>query len=430
MISQLLIAFGVCLLLGIPIGVTIGLATIFPSLVNPSFVANTQYVIRTALAGIDSTPILAVPLFILSGAIMAEGGISKKLFNMFAFFLGNITAGIPIAVIITSLFYGAISGSGIATTAAVGSMTIPIMVSLGYDKVFSAALVATSGGLGVIIPPSIPFIIYGLVTSTSVGAMFTAGILPGILIGLCLMAYAYIYCRKYGEDKEKIRANYKALRDQGFLRVFRDSFWALLTPVIILGGIYSGVVTPTEAANISVFYSLFVCVFIYKSLPLKNIPRILISSIKSYAPLTMLMGFAIAFGRVLTLMRAPQQISEFITATFQTKISFLLALNVLLLFVGMIMDVGPVNAILAPMFMGVISKFGIDPVHFGIIITVNLAIGFVTPPFGVNLFVAAPLVGAPVFTVGKKAYPFIVAFIFALLLITFIPDISLFLGRR
>ncbi|HOA15147.1 MAG TPA: TRAP transporter large permease [Bacillota bacterium] len=430
MINQLLIAFGVCLILGIPIGVTIGLATIFPSLLNPSFVANTQYVIRTALAGIDSTPILAVPLFILSGAIMARGGISKKLFNMFAYFLGNKTAGIPIAVIITSLFYGAISGSGIATTAAVGSMTIPIMVSLGYDKVFAAALVATSGGLGVIIPPSIPFIIYGLVTSTSVGALFTAGIMPGILIGISLMVYAYIYCRKYGEDKEKISANYKMLKDQGFIRVFKDSFWALLTPVIILGGIYSGVVTPTEAANISVFYSLFVCVFIYKSLPLKDLPGILISSIKSYAPLTMLMGFAIAFGRVLTLMRAPQQISEFITATFQTKVTFLVALNVLLLLVGMIMDVGPVNAILAPMFMGVISRFGIDPVHFGIIMTVNLAIGFVTPPFGVNLFVAAPLVGSPVFAVGKKAYPFIVAFIIALTLITFIPEISLFLGRR
>ena len=230
MLTMVFVVFFAGLILSIPIAVILGVASIVPAIMDPNFAASIQFVIRGTLTGVDNTAILAVPLFILSGAIMAKGGISKKLFDVFAYFIGNKTAGIPIAVVCTCLFYGAISGSGIATAAAVGGMTIPIMISLGYDKVFAAALVATAGGLGVIIPPSIPFIMYGLVTGTSVGAMFTAGILPGLLIGLCLMVYAYIYCRRHGEDKAKISANYNALKSKGFLRVFRESFWALLSP--------------------------------------------------------------------------------------------------------------------------------------------------------------------------------------------------------
>lgn len=427
MIAQIFLVFGISLVFSIPIAVALGLAAILPALYNPHFAANVQYVIRGMVSGMDSTPILAIPLFILSGAIMAQGGISKRLFDMFAYFIGKRTAGMPIAVIITCLFYGAISGSGIATTAAVGGMTIPILVSLGYDKVFSAAMVATAGGLGVIIPPSIPFIMYGLVTGSSVGSLFTAGIFPGILIAGSLMIYAYIYCRIKGEDKEKINSNVDELRSKGFFGVFKESFWALLAPIFILGGIYSGIVTPTEAACVSVFYALIVSIFIYKTIEFKEIPDILIETIKSYAPLILLIALATVFGRVLTLMRAPVMIGDYLTSSFSSKVTLLFAIDIVFLILGMFLDVGPAIVILAPILLPTVAKMGVDPIHFGIIMTVNLAVGMVTPPFGVNLFVASPLIDTPVMTVGRKVIPFIISFIIALLIITYVPAVSLIL---
>ena len=427
MIVQILLVFVASLVFSIPIAIAIGIAAMLPSIIDPGFAANVQFVIRGMVSGSDSTPMLAIPLFILSGSLMARGGISKRLFDVFAFIVGKRTAGMPIAVIITSLFYGAISGSGIATTAAVGGMTIPILVSLGYDKVFSAALVATSGSLGVIIPPSIPFIMYGLTTGTSVGALFTAGILPGILIALSLMVYAYIYCKINGEDREKIDENLKELRAKGFFGVMKDSFWALLAPVIILGGIYSGVVTPTEAACVSVFYALIVCLFIYKTIQFRDVPTIFKETVSSYGPLILLIALATVFCRVLTLLRAPMMIGDFLTGTFSTSIALLLAINVVFFILGMFLDVGPAIVILAPILLPAVVAVGVDPVHFGIIMTANLAIGMVTPPFGVNLFVASPLVDTPVMELGKKAIPFIISFAIALLIITFVPAVSLML---
>jgi len=419
--------FIVSLFLSIPVAITLCIVAILPGIVDPSFPAGIQLVIRSMLGGVDSFPMLAVPMFILSGIIMAHGGISKKLFNMFSYFIGNKTAGLPIAVIITCLFYGAISGSGPATTAAVGAMTIPILVASGYDIVFATALVAVAGGLGVIIPPSIPFIFYGMSSGTSVGKMFIAGIIPGLLIGACLMAYAYYYCKKNGEDKEKHEANYQAIRSVGFLGVFKDSFWALLSPVIILGSIYSGVASPTEAATISVYYSLIISIFIYKTITVKDIPRMLIESVRTYAPILFIIAAAIAFSRVLTFLQVPQQIVAGITTVFHGKIAILLITNIFFLFVGMVMDTTPAILILTPILLPVMTAIGVDPVHFGIIMVVNLAIGFVTPPIGINLFVASSVTGIEVMDIAKKAMPFIGAFIVALLLITFIPEISLML---
>jgi len=419
--------FIISLFLSIPVAITLCIVAILPGIVDPSFPAGIQLVIRSMLGGVDSFPMLAVPMFILSGIIMAHGGISKKLFNMFSYFIGNKTAGLPIAVIITCLFYGAISGSGPATTAAVGAMTIPILVASGYDIVFATALVAVAGGLGVIIPPSIPFIFYGMSSGTSVGKMFIAGIVPGLLIGLCLMAYAYYYCKKNGEDKEKLEANYQAIRSVGFLGVFKDSFWALLSPIIILGSIYSGVASPTEAATISVYYSLFISIFIYKTITVKDIPRMLVESVRTYAPILFIIAAAIAFSRVLTFLQVPQQIVAGITTVFHGKIAILLITNIFFLFVGMVMDTTPAILILTPILLPVMTAIGVDPVHFGIIMVVNLAIGFVTPPIGINLFVASSVTGIEVMDIAKKAMPFIGAFILALLLITFIPEISLML---
>lgn len=428
MIGPIGIVFALCLILGLPIGIAIILSSLTPGFLTPSFLADAQYVIRSMLTGLDSTPLLAVPMFMLSGAIMAKGGISEKLFNVFAYFLGKRTAGMPCAVIITCLFFGAISGSGPATCAAVGAMTIPILVRLGYSKVFAAAICATAGGLGVIIPPSIPFILYGLSTGTSVGNLFIAGIIPGILIAVSLMVYAYIYCKRNGEDKEKIRANHDQLKQNGIVTLLKESFWAILTPVIILGGIYGGLATPTEAATVSVAYALIVCLFCYKSVTLRELPMFFVEAAKSYAPLLLLFMSANAFGRVLTLTGAPQQLAKWILATFgENTMLFMFVFTFILLIIGMFMDVAPAILILGPMIVPAAQAFGLDPVYVGVVMVVSLAIGFVTPPFGVNLFVAAPMGGTSVMKLAKTAAPFIVAFIISLMLIVAFPPISLLL---
>ena len=418
-------AFLVAMVLGLPMAVAMGLATFIPQAVNSSFPGNMNYIVQGLIGGLNTTPILAIPLFMLSGALMTRGGISKKLFDIFAYIAGKKTAGVPCAVVVTCLFYGAISGSGPATAAAVGAMCIPILVELGYDKVFSAAIVATAGGLGVIIPPSIPFIMYALFTQESVGDMFTAGIIPGCLIAATIMFYCWFYCKRHGEDKAKIAENYARLKKRGFVRVFIDGFWAVLTPVIILGGIYGGFVTPTEAACVSVFYALIVCIFIYRTISIKDVPQLLKDAIASYAPICVLIGLATGFSRILVLLRAADVIQAVLTSVIHNGTMLLIFLNILLLILGMFMDVGAAVVILAPILLPIAKGFGIDGIHLGIVMVTNLAVGFVTPPFGMNLFVAAPLGDTNVATLGKRALPFIGCFIIALLMITFIPPISL-----
>ncbi|MBP1926429.1 C4-dicarboxylate transporter DctM subunit [Sedimentibacter acidaminivorans] len=427
MIASVFIVFVVSLALGIPIAVSLGFTVLSAAFFVPSLPADSVYAFRSMVTALDSYSLLAIPLFILSGNIMAKGGISRKLFDFFSYFIGNRTAGLPIAAIITCLFYGAISGSGPATVAAVGSMTIPLLVELGYDKKFSVAMIAVAGGLGVIIPPSIPFIVYGQSSGASVGDLFIAGVLPGMLIALCMIVYAYFYCKFKGEDKEKLLANTQQLRSRGFMVMLKDSFWSLLTPVIILGGIYSGIVTPTEAANISVVYALIISLFIYKSLKFKDLSTVMKETVNTAAPILLVVSIATVFGKVLTFMQAPQLISAAITGTFTTKVSVLLVINVILLFVGMVMDTTPAILILTPIFMPIIQAIGVNPLHFGIIMVVNLAIGFVTPPIGINLFVASSLTGISVMDIAKRAIPFIIAFFIALLFITFVPEISLML---
>lgn len=420
-----LFLFFLCLVFAIPISISLGIVSILPGIFDPSFTASGSYIIRSMFGGIDSFPLLAVPMFILSGLIMARGGISEKLFDLFAYFIGRRTAGLPCAVIVTCLFYGAISGSGIATVAAVGSMTIPILVNLGYDRKFCTAVVAVAGSLGVIIPPSIPFIMFGMASGESVSDIFLAGIIPGCLIALLLMVYAIAYCKKFGEDKEKINFEMDKLHERGLFKVFRESFFALLSPVIILGCIYSGIASPTEAAVISVFYSLIVSLFIYKTIKFRDIYSILSEGVKTYAPILFILAASTAFSRVLTLMQVPQSISAWILSTFSSKVVILLVVNIFLLLVGMVMDTTPAILILTPILMPIMEGIGVNPIHFGVFMVVNLAIGFVTPPIGVNLFVASSMTDIPVMDIAKKAMPLIGFFLIALLLITFIPQLSL-----
>ncbi|MDO4711054.1 MAG: TRAP transporter large permease [Peptostreptococcaceae bacterium] len=412
------------LVFALPVGMSMVLAAMTPLIIGGTG-SSMQQIIANTFSGSDTTPILAVPLFILGGVLMAEGGISKRLFTFFAYFIGNFTGGLPCAVIMTCLFYGAISGSGPATTAAVGAMTIPFLVDMGYDKTWSAGMVATAGGLGVIIPPSIPFVLYSLATGVSTGALFLGGILPGILIGASMMLYAVIYCRKKGEDKEKIRTKMREIRSEGLGRLFADSFWALLSPVIVLGGIYSGKVTPTEAACISVFYALFVSLFVYRSFKVKDIVPFLAKSVKTYAPLCFVLAFATAFGRVLALAKAPVLIEGFILNNFNSGTAVLTGIVVIFLILGMVMDTGPAIVILAPIILPTVERMGVHPVHFGVIMVCCLSIGLATPPFGLDLFVAGTLADTPPMTVAKKAAPFIISFAIALFIITYIPWVSL-----
>ncbi len=421
------ILFIICLLIAIPVSISLGIVSVLPGAFDPSFTASGTYVIRSMLGGLDSFPLLAVPMFVLSGIIMARGGISKKLFDVFAFFMGKRTAGMPCAVVVTCLFYGAISGSGPATVAAVGSMTIPILIEMGYDKKFSTALVAVAGGLGVIIPPSIPFIMYGMASGASVSDLFIAGVIPGLLIGGLLMIYAFFYCKKNGEDQQKKEAMVGELHEKGFLKVLKESSFALLSPVIILGCIYTGIASPTEAAVISVFYALLISLFIYRSIKVRDIWSILVESIRTYAPILFILAASIAFSRVLTLMQVPQDISTWILSHFTNKIVLLLVINLFLLIVGMVMDTTPAILILTPILLPIVEAVGVDPIHFGIIMVVNLAIGFVTPPIGVNLFVASSLTDLSVMEIARKAMPMIVYFLIALLVITFVPAVSLVL---
>lgn len=425
MLLPVFAVFAILLALCVPVSITLGISSIIPKLMNSSFPANIEFIVRQTVGGVDSTPILALPLFVLSGIIMARGDISSKIFNVFSYFVAKRTGGLPCVVVVTCLFYGAISGSGPATTAAVGAMTIPLLVELGYPIAFVTALVAVAGGLGVIIPPSIPFILYGLTSGESVGKLFLAGIVPGLLIGLCLMVYACFYCHKNGEDTEKLNAYSTRLHEKGAVKVFMESFWAIMTPVIILGGIYGGIVTPTEAACVSVFYSLFVCCFIYKTLGFKDVVEIFREAVNTYAPILFILATAMAFGRVLTMMQAPQAIAQAITSAVSSKIAILIVINIFLLVVGMVMDTAAAILILTPILLPLIKSVGVDPIHFGIIMVVNLAIGFVTPPVGINLYVASSMTGLPVLTIARNAAPFIVAFLLALILITFVPIISL-----
>ena len=427
MTGVIFLIFFICLMIAIPISISLGIVSILPGILDSSFTVSAKYIVRSMFGGLDSFPLLAVPMFIFSGILMARGGISKRLFNVFSYFLGKFTAGIPCAVIVTCLFYGAISGSAPATVAAVGSMTIPFLCELGYDKKFATAIVAVAGGLGVIIPPSIPFIMYGTTTGESVSDLFMAGIIPGVIIAALLMIYSIVYCNKYGEDREKINKVTGELRKNGLFKLLKESFFALLSPIIILGCIYSGVASPTEAAVISVFYALILSVFIYKSIEIKDIFDVCVETIMTFVPILFILATSVAFSRVLTLMQVPQIVSEWILTNFSNKITILLVINLVLLAVGMVMDTTPAILILTPILLPIVTAIGVNPIQFGVIMIVNLAIGFITPPIGINLFVASSLTDVPVMDIAKKSIPMIICFLIALLLFTFIPSISLML---
>ena len=372
----------VCLVLTVPIGFSLGIASLAYILYTKQLTFG--FIAQNLVTGCDSFPIMAIPFFVFAGELMGGGGISRRLLNVASVFFGRIRGGLAIVTVVVCMFFAAISGSGPATVAAVGGMVVPTMLQKGYDKKFVLALIAAAGSIGVIIPPSIPMVVYSVTTNSSVSKLFLAGFAPGILIGVVLCLYSYFYARSHGYkgDDEPFSAK-RALKE------VKDSFWALLSPVIILGGIYGGIFTPTEAAAVSVIYSLVIGCLVYKELDLKQLGTVTKNACETTATILIVIGCAAGFSKVLTLGRIPTTVATFLTTMTDSKILILLLINVLLLIVGCFMETLCAIMILAPILFPVVTALGVDVTHFGIIMVVNLAIGFITPPLGVNLFVAS-----------------------------------------
>ncbi|MFV0313740.1 MAG: TRAP transporter large permease [Anaerotignum sp.] len=421
--SIALVVFGtliLCLVLTVPIGFSLGIATL--SYILYTHQLTFGFITQNLVTGVDSFPIMAIPFFVFAGELMGGGGISKRLLNVANVYFGRIQGGLAIVTVVVCMFFAAISGSGPATVAAVGGMVVPTMLEKGYDKKFVLALIAAAGSIGVIIPPSIPMVVYSVTTNSSVSKLFMAGFIPGVLIGVVLIGYSYYYAKKMGYkgDDEPFSWN-RAMKETW------DAKWALLSPVIILGGIYGGIFTPTEAAAVAVVYSLLVGCLVYKELNLKQLLETTKSACETTATILLVIGCAAGFSKVLTLGRIPTTVATFLTSMTDSKIVILLLINVLLLVVGCFMETLCAIMILAPILFPVVTALGVDVTHFGIIMVVNLAIGFITPPLGVNLFVASRVGETTLDAVIKGIIPFLVLMIITLLLITYIPAISLFL---
>lgn len=369
----------------------------------------------------DSFPYMAVPFFLLAGTLMSQGGISQRLISFANALIGRFSGGLGLVSVAACMFFAAISGSSAATTAAIGGLMIPEMEKRGYDRDFSAAVNAAGGTIGVIIPPSIPFVTYGILTRTSVGTLFLAGFGPGILMGLAMMAVIYVTSRRRGW-REDHRAGWGEI-GQSFFR----AALAILMPVIVLGGIYSGKFTPTEAAVIAVAYGLVVGMFVYRNITLRSLMEILKESAVSAAQVLLLICAANVFAYVLTYNRIPDMVASFVLGISSSKWVVLLLIDVLLLVIGTFMDTVAAIIILVPILFPAVSQMGVDPVHFGMVVCVGLAIGMITPPFGCCLFVACGTAEITLEAITRRVLPFIAVLTAVLLAVTFWEPISLFL---
>lgn len=418
-----LVLFGslvVFLILNVPVSISLGLASLITILVSGDLTSG--YVVQNLVTSSDSFTTMSIPFFVLAGEIMGGGGISKRLMNTARAFFGRYTGGLAIVTVVVCMFFAAISGSGPATVAAVGGMVIPSMLEAGYDKKFTLAVIAAAGSIGVIIPPSIPMVIYSVSTGQSVSELFMAGFVPGILIGLTLIVYCHFYCKKHGYKGDEEPFSWK---NAG--KVAWDAKWALICPVIILGGIYGGIFTPTEAAAVAAAYGFIVGVFVYKEIKISDIFNVIRSGVLTTSTIMIVIGCAAVFTKVLAVEKIPTAVADLIVGLNANKIVILILINVVLLFVGCFMETLCAIMILAPILLPIVTAVGVNPVHFGIIMVVNLAIGFITPPLGINLFVASRVGKAQLSEVIQGIIPFIVVMIVDLLLITYIPAISTFL---
>jgi tripartite ATP-independent transporter DctM subunit len=406
------------LLIGVPVAFCLGLAALI--MMNIQGFGN-DVLVQKMVGGIDSFPLLAVPFFMLAGEIMNTGGIAKRIINLSNSMVGHVTGGLGLVNIVASMFFGGISGSSVADTAAIGGLLIPAMVEDGYDADFSAAVTASSSTMGIVIPPSIPMILFGLISGVSVVRMFLGGIIPGLMIGFALLFLTYFISK---------RRNYPKGEPFSFRRVFvalKDSIWAVFLPVIIIGGILSGKFTPTEAAVISVIYALFVSLIIYKEMTIRDLPRIFVDTAKTTGIVMLVAGAAMVVAWLLTVVQIPQSIATAVLSVTREPFIVLLIINFFLLLVGMVMDLTPALLILAPVLLPVALQVGIDPVFFGVMMVINLGIGLVTPPVGTILYIACGIAKISIERITKAMLPFLATQVVVLMLIIIFPQLVLWI---
>jgi len=417
-------SFFVLLLLMVPIGYSIGIATLIAIVVAGDGTIPLLMLTQKSITGVDSFPLMAIPFFMLAGNLMSGGGIAKRLINFFDSFMGLVTGGLSMVTTVTCMFFAAISGSAVATTSAVGSFMIPEMRKRGYDDGFSASITSAAGTIGVIVPPSVPFVIYGVATGTSITDLFKAGVVPGIGMGIALMIACHFLCKKHGFQ---VSEGHRKLDLKLVWKSFLDSFWALLSPIIILGGIYSGIFTPTEAAVIGVVYSFIVGRFIYKELDNAAAYEALRKTVIVNGSTTFMVGLSSAFAAYLSLAGIPRTLASAMLQVTDNKFLLLLLINLFLLIVGCLVDNIPATIILAPILLPVVESLGMTPITFGIMLTMNLAIGFCTPPYGIDLFVAQKISGVTMGRMLKYMWWFILALLVVLMLTTYWAPFTMFM---
>ena len=419
---EVLVIFGVFLLLmafGLPIGTSLGIAAVVTIF---QFDLGIEMLGVNFSSGIASFPLLAIPFFVLAGVILEKAGLAATIAHFFELLVGRAVGGLAMVAVLTCMFWGALSGSGPATTAAVGLILLTPMVRHGYDKHFAGATIANSSDLSIIIPPSIAFIIYGNITSVSVSALFVAGIVPGLITGAGTVLVAYLVSRKRG---------YRGLERRGSLKeifaAFRKSVWAILAPVIILGGIYTGIFTPTEAAVVAVFYSLIIAVFIYRSVTWRDLVRMLVDASVTSSVIMFIVVFAGIFTWAASVIGVIDMAAKGIVGVSPNAVVMIILVNLLLLGLGMILDAISISYLIMPILIPVLAAFKIDPLWYGVIFISALAIGQATPPVGVNLFTAANLIKGDLDAVAKQAIPFVIMDAVVLIILSIFPGLSLYL---
>ncbi|GAB6045461.1 C4-dicarboxylate TRAP transporter large permease protein DctM [Caminibacter profundus] len=419
-VVTLFILFFLFLILSVPVAVALGLST----MITAYIFEGKDILIDLAsnlFSQLDKYALMAIPMFILAGNLLSKGGSAKRIIDFAKAFVGHLPGGLPIAAIFASIVFAAVSGSSPATVAAIGSIMFGAIMNAGYPKTYAIGTITTAGSLGILIPPSIVMIIYGVTAEQSIGKLFMAGIIPGLLIGFMLMAVTYLGAKRLG-FKKTAPASWKERWQK-----FKESFWALMTIVIIIGGIYGGIFTPTEAAAVSAIWALFVSLFIYKDIKIKNLGEIFFESAKTSGMILFIIANASMFAYFLTIENVPQMLTDIVVDMHLNKVMFLVAVNIILLIAGNFMEPSSIIMIMVPLLLPIATMLGIDPIHFGVIITINMELGMLTPPVGLNLFVASGITGESIKEVVKSVFPWFFVLLVGLLLITYIPEISLWL---
>ena len=414
-------SFIILLILGVPIGHALGGATL---LVLYAQGIPGVFLPQTAFNTTDSFPLVAVPFFVLAGYLMEYGGLSLRLVNLASAVIGHVTGGFACVTILACMFFAAMSGSGPATVAAIGTLMIPAMIRARYDPAFAGAVASTGGTLGIMIPPSNPMIIYGVVGNVSVTQLFIAGIVPGILTGLILIGASWWLCRRYGFVGGTERPSARRL-----LQAVLDARWALLAPIIVLGGIYGGIFTPTEASVVAAVYGLLVGLFVYRELNWRKIYQALLNAVLVGGSVTIIVGLASGFGRLLTQYQIPQELAAYTLSWSTNPFVVLMIINVGLIIIGTFMETLATIILLTPILLPLVVELGVDPIHFGILLVITSEIGFLTPPLGVNLFVAMGIANVTLEQISKAVWPYIVVLMLVTILLTAVPQISLWLPR-